>query len=180
MRYSETSVRAFYGRASGQVVGAALLLMSASLFSVGGAKADDRAEYCFSNWQLANFAAGNLWDLQSRPGLIDHSTKCTVAGRTGHAAVGLGWRNGDLNVYTWVCNEDGSDCGIDGREDVQCMGEARTRDDEGTVLDDGSYGFVARIPSIGEQASDVPMDGTPTTSRTSSKSGSSAATGVEA
>jgi hypothetical protein len=140
-------------------VGAALILMCSVVVPLRSAEADDRAEYCFSDWQITPYAAGNWSELQSRPGLIDHSVKCTVAGRTGHAAVSLGFRNGDLNVYSWVCNEDGSDCGVDGRDDVQCMGEARTRDDDGTVLDDGSLGFVARIPTIGEEVADVPMDG---------------------
>lgn len=139
--------------------GTAAIVVCSALLQLRSAKADDRAEYCFGNWQLGTYAMSTLSEIQSI-GLDDHSVKCTVAGRTGHAAVSYtGFRNGDLNVYSWVCNEDGSDCGVDGREDVQCMGEARTRNDDGTELDDGSYGYVARIPTIGEQVADVPMDG---------------------
>ncbi|HKU40342.1 MAG TPA: hypothetical protein VJR89_19410 [Polyangiales bacterium] len=63
-------------------------------------------------------------------------------------------------MYSWVCNEDGSDCGIDDDDSgVECMGQARTRDtSEGTRLRDGDRGYIARIPTSGELVADVPMD----------------------
>lgn len=71
----------------------------------------------------------------------------------------LAYNDGDQTAYAFVCNADGSGCGIDGDPNIECMAEAQTRDpNEGTFLDDGARGFTARNPSIGEEMGDVPMD----------------------
>jgi hypothetical protein len=142
-------------QSSTRACGGALALAAVLLSWAGSASAQD---YCASDWKLATYTRNSWSDMQGRPGLSDLSTACTIAGRTGHASVDQHYPSGGPVVYTWVCNEDGSECGIDGTQDVQCMGEARTRDDDGTELIDGAYGYIARVPSMGEETADVPMD----------------------
>lgn len=112
-------------------------------------------ESCVSDWKRGVYTRGTWDDMVASGGaVVDSSAICTIGGRTGHSALSY---SGDLrNVYTWVCNEDGSACGIDEDTadgyDVTCWGQALPRDS------DGSWVYEARIPSLGAQVGDVPMD----------------------
>ena len=138
-----------------QTFRAALFLVSGVIASAG-TSAHARVDFCFGDWEPAAYAMGTLNEL-GYPRAT--ASECTIGGRTGYAIMSFANREGDQTAYVFLCNADGSGCGVDGDPNIQCMAEAQTRDrSEGTLLDDGERGFTARNPSIGEEMGDVPMD----------------------
>ena len=138
-----------------QALRVALGLLSC-LIATASASAYARVDYCFGSWKPAAYAVGTLSELGYPRA---SASECTIAERTGYAIMSFAYNDGDQTAYAFVCNADGSGCGIDGDPNIECMAEAQTRDpNEGTFLDDGAHGFTARNPSIGEEMGDVPMD----------------------
>jgi len=119
-------------------------------------------EICYGQFVPFVYNYYPLSTQQAYPGTQDRSSQCTIGGRTGHASVGPGIFDGDISVYTWVCDEGGGNCGQDRPLDeinVQCFGETRTRDGEsGTPSDDGELVYTSREPSIGAETRPAPMD----------------------
>ena len=129
----------------------------------------DRHENCVSDWEPAYDNRGSLTDFQGSNGGTDiRSVSCTIAGRTGHAALRQYEWDGQKElrraVEVWVCNEDGSSCGEENGSDVACFVQTDTDSGTGTPLSKLKYGtdqrlgYETRDHSWGRPVYDLPMD----------------------
>jgi hypothetical protein len=123
-------------------------------------------EYCAGPWTRWPYAAFPLSESPD-PGASLSSSFCSIAGRTGHAAISLnGFTNGDESVHVWVCDDGNANCGVDEEDDgnvnTDCIAEARplaSNANQGTTSEyDGARVFQTRVPSLGAETADWPMD----------------------
>jgi hypothetical protein len=133
------------------------------------AYAYDQYENCVSDWESAYDNHGSLTDFQRTNGAtFIRSVSCTVAGRTGHAALRIYEWDGEKDlrrgVEVWVCDADGSNCGVENGSDVACFAQTDTDSGTGTALSKLKYGtderlgYETRDHSWGWPVYDLPMD----------------------
>lgn len=123
-----------------------------------------QVEHCAGEWERWPYASFPLSE-SDNPGAGLPSSFCSIAGRTGHAAISLsGFTQGDQSVHVWICDDGNANCGIDepdeGDVNTSCVAEARTQDtSQGTRSEyDGTLVFQTRVPSLGAETVDWPMD----------------------
>jgi hypothetical protein len=119
---------------------------------------------CWGDFTLKPYAMTNLAEYQA-VGIanVANATGCTLNGRTGYASLSATQPAGDLTVYTWICDADGKNCGVDDEESgVYCTADVQSRDSsKGTALGDrpDMLGYQTRWNvSWGQMLGEVPTD----------------------
>lgn len=143
---------------------AKLVFAAGAIFLASSPTQAAEREECWGSFVINAYARTNLAEMQASGDIRLNGTQCTLNGRTGVVSLSADFYNyGDLTVYTWICNEDMSDCGLDNEDSgVYCSADIQARDTSaGTELDDhiGIMGYQTRWNlTYGQMLGELPTD----------------------